>query len=107
MVDKGLKELQSQGLLEKEKLNYLPLCEKCVLGKVTRISFKTTSHQIKQTLDYVHSDLWRPSRVASQYGARCFLSILDNYYRKVWIYILKNKSYTFEKFKEWKMLVEN
>lgn len=31
-----------------------------------------------------------------------------NYFsRKVWIYILKNKSQTFQTFKEWNTLVEN
>jgi len=35
------------------------------------------------------------------------MSIIDDYSRRVWVYILKNKSDAFEKFKEWHTLVEN
>lgn len=35
------------------------------------------------------------------------MSIIDYYSRNVWIYILKNKSDTFNKFKEYKILIEN
>ena len=36
-----------------------------------------------------------------------FVSFIDDFLRKVWIYILKHKDKMFEKFKEWKNLVEN
>ena len=103
---KGLLELHKQGLLGEKKLKNLPFCEDCILGKAKRVSFKTATHTTKQTLDYVHSDLWGPARVNSHGGGSYFLSIIDDYSRKVWLYILKNKSDTFEKFKEWKKLVE-
>lgn len=61
----------------------------------------------KQTLDYIHSNLWDPSKVPSHGGVRYFMSIIDYYSRNVWIYILKNKSDTFNKFKEYKILIEN
>jgi len=32
--------------------------------------------------------------------------MINDFSRKVWIYILKKKSEAFEKFKEWKVLVE-
>jgi len=35
------------------------------------------------------------------------MSIIDDYSRRVWVYILKNKRDAFEKFKEWHTLVEN
>jgi len=35
------------------------------------------------------------------------MSITDDYSRRVWVYILKNKSDALEKFKEWHTLVEN
>ena len=40
-------------------------------------------------------------------GKSYFLFIVDDYSRKVWVYLLTNKSETFEKFKEWKNLLEN
>ncbi|GJV80780.1 retrotransposon protein, putative, ty1-copia subclass [Tanacetum coccineum] len=52
-------------------------------------------------------DLWGPSRVESLGGKRYFLSIVDDYSRRVWVYILRFKHEAFGKFKEWKQLVEN
>ncbi|GJR16644.1 retrovirus-related pol polyprotein from transposon TNT 1-94 [Tanacetum coccineum] len=46
-----------------------------------------------------------PSRVESMSGCRYFLSIVDDYSRRV--YFLRHKNETFSKFKEWKQLVEN
>ncbi|GKC88028.1 retrovirus-related pol polyprotein from transposon TNT 1-94, partial [Tanacetum coccineum] len=40
-------------------------------------------------------------------GKRYFLSIVDDYSRRVWVYILRFKHEAFGKFKEWKQLVEN
>ncbi|GJV45101.1 retrotransposon protein, putative, ty1-copia subclass [Tanacetum coccineum] len=58
-------------------------------------------------IDYVHSDLCGPSQLESLGGKRYFLSIVDDYSRRVWVYILRFKHEAFEKFKEWKQLVEN
>nr|GFB83833.1 retrotransposon protein, putative, Ty1-copia subclass [Tanacetum cinerariifolium] len=52
-------------------------------------------------------DLWGPSQVESLGDKRYFLSIVNDYSRRVWIYILRFKHEAFEKFKEWKQLVEN
>lgn len=40
-------------------------------------------------------------------GGRYFISIIDDYSRKVWVYILKEKSQAFAKFKEWHARYEN
>ena len=34
------------------------------------------------------------------------MSIIDDFSRKIWVYILKTKEEAFHKFKEWKTLVE-
>ena len=40
-------------------------------------------------------------------GHRYFVSFVDDYSRKVWVYFLRHKSETFAKFKLWKAEVEN
>ena len=40
-------------------------------------------------------------------GCSYFISFIDDYSRKAWIYILKQKSNVFEIFKKFKVLVEN
>lgn len=56
----------------------------------------------------MHSDLWGSSATQSLggRGARYFLSIIDDFSRKLWVYILKNKSEAFESFKNWCSEVE-
>nr|GEW55463.1 retrotransposon protein, putative, Ty1-copia subclass [Tanacetum cinerariifolium] len=48
-----------------------------------------------------------PSRVESMSGYRYFLSTVDDYSRRVWVHFLRHKNKAFNKFKEWKQLVEN
>ena len=49
----------------------------------TRVKFNTSTHTSKGILDYVHSDLWGPSRKPSLDGARYMLTIIDDYSTKV------------------------
>ncbi|GJS07278.1 retrovirus-related pol polyprotein from transposon TNT 1-94 [Tanacetum coccineum] len=103
----GLQVLEKQGLFGKESLGKLDFCENYVLGKSHRVRFDVGRHTTQGVVDYVHSDLWGPSQVESLRGKRYFLSIIDDYSRRVWVYILRFKHEAFGKFKEWKQLVEN
>ena len=79
-----------------------------MLGKAQKQSFKKGKHTSKEVLEYVHSDLWgAPSVVPSLAEMRYFITFIDDYSRKVWIYFLKTKDEAFSKFKEWKLEVEN
>lgn len=54
--ERGLKELNNQGLFCNDKISSLKLCEKCVFRKAIRQN-STRKQETKQTLDYVHSNL--------------------------------------------------
>ncbi|KAH9726310.1 hypothetical protein KPL70_008223 [Citrus sinensis] len=95
---RGLKELSKQGLLGSDTIGEMVFCEDCVLGKSTRTSFKSSVHTTRSILDYIHSDLWGPAQVVSLGGARYFLSIIDDFSRRVWIYMLKSKEQVFDEF---------
>lgn len=105
--DQGLVELKKQQVLGVFKENEAGSCESCIMGKSHRVKFNRSHHKTKAILDYVHSDLWVPDKHQSLGGARYFLSLVDDYSRRVWVYVLKHKSEAFNKFKEWKILVEN
>ncbi|KAH9744862.1 hypothetical protein KPL70_003863 [Citrus sinensis] len=107
MSIKGLQELSKQGLLVGDRIQQLEFCENCIFGKSHRSKFNKGEHMSKQVLDYAHTDLWGPAQVPSLSGGRYFMSLIDDYSRKVWIYILKTKDQALEKFKVWKSLVEN
>jgi hypothetical protein len=46
-------------------------------------------------------------KTTSHGGARYFLTFIDDFSRKTHVYILKAKEEAFEKFKQYKALVEN
>nr|GEU78596.1 hypothetical protein [Tanacetum cinerariifolium] len=103
----GLQVLEKQGLFGKKSPGKLYSCENCVLGKSHQVNFGVGRHTAQGAIDYAHSDLWGPSQVESLGGKRYFLSIVDDYSRRVWVYILRFKYEAFRKFKEWKQLVDN
>ncbi|KAH9803501.1 hypothetical protein KPL71_001790 [Citrus sinensis] len=107
MSEKGLKELEKKGVFGKDQLNSLGFCEDCILGKASRIKFESAVHTTKEKLGYIHSDLWGPAQVTSLGGCKFFLTFVDDFSRMVWVYALKTKDEVLEKFKRWKVLVEN
>ena len=68
---------------------------------------KTGKHTTEGILDYVHSDVWGPTKEPSIGGSRYFVTFVDDFSKKVWVYLLKHKSEVFAKFRIWKAEVEN
>ena len=69
--------------------------------------FPQSGHKSKEPLDLVHSDVCRPMSVHSFSGYNYCVTFIDDYSRKTWIYFLKAKLAVFERFREFKTLVEN
>ena len=83
----------------------LEFCEDCVLGKQTRVKFGSAIHNTKGILDYVHSDVWGPTKTAALGGTHYFVTFVD-YSRKLWVYLMKNKNEVLGIFLKWKKMVE-
>ena len=83
------------------------VCDDCVLGKIHRDSFdKRASWHASGPLYIVHSDLCRPLSSPCFSGCKYFLSFIDEFSRRTWVYFLKLKSEVFDKFLAYKALVE-
>ena len=65
------------------------------------------SGAIRENGELVHSDMVGPIKVPSLGGSLYYVSFIDYFSRKTWIYFARKKSEVFEKFKEFKYLVEN
>ncbi|KAH9314961.1 hypothetical protein KI387_023588, partial [Taxus chinensis] len=62
----------------------------------------------KGLLDLVHADLCEPLwKIPTVLGARYVLLLVDDYSRKMWVYVLKKKSDCFASFVKFKASVEN
>lgn len=104
--ERDLVELSKQNLLYGDKVEKLEFCEPCVFSKSCRVKFNKGKKRTHKSIDYIHVDLWGPTRNSSYSGARYFISVVDDYSRKLWVFIQKSKDETFKKFKSWKTLVE-
>ena len=80
----------------------------CIEGKLHKDQFSSTGgKREKQPLELVHGDVCGKIQASSLSVGHYFLTSIDDHTRYVWVYILKNKAQVFEKFVEWKALVEN
>ena len=59
----------------------------------------------KGTLELIHYDVFGPMPSISLSGYEYYVTFIDDYSRKTWIYSLKNKSELFGKFKEFKAFI--
>jgi transposase InsO family protein len=103
-----------QKLCNQQMVTGLPLvscrdgvCVSCVLDKHHRDSFeKHASWHASGPLQLVHSDLCGPLSSPSFSGCKYFLTFIDDFSRRTWVYFLKLKSEVFDKFLAYKALVE-
>jgi transposase InsO family protein len=103
-----------QQLCNQQMVTGLPLvscrdgvCVGCVLGKHHQDSFdKRASWHTSGPLQLVHSDLCGPLSSPSFSGCKYFLTFIDDFSRRTWVYFLKLKSEVFDKFLAYKALVE-
>jgi len=80
----------------------LEFCLHCVLGKKTKVKSGTVIHHTKEILNYVHTDVWGPSKSASLGGKYYFVSFVDDYSRCNWVYTKSHKSEVLGIFVEWR-----
>ena len=107
MSERGLRELQKQGVFGNDQIGALGFYKDCILGKSSNLRFETAAHTTKEKLGYKHFDLWGTEQVNSLGWCRYFLTFIDDFSRMVWVFALKSKDEVIEKFKNWKIFVEN
>ena len=86
--------------------NSIGFCETCVRGKLHRSPFESSRRRASEPLELVHSDVCGKMGDKSQGGAEYFLTFVDDHSPYAWVYPLKSKDQVFERFKQWKALVE-
>jgi hypothetical protein len=82
------------------------VCEHCIYGKQMWVRFLSEARMTKGILKLVHSDVFGPVSMPSLGGSLYYVSVIDFFFKKTRIYFLRKKAEVFEKFKEFKCLVE-
>ena len=99
---KRMKELHKDGFSES-----LDACEPWLMGKMTKTPFSGTMERATDLLEIIHTDVCSPMSVEARGGYRHFLTFTDDLSRYGYIYLMKHKSETFEKFKKFQSEFEN
>lgn len=99
---------------QKEMVRGLPklvqpktICSGCFLSKQTRQAFPSRSDfMAEKKLELIHADLCGPISPPTPSGNRYVFSLVDDYSRTIWVYMLRAKDLALEAFKKFKTLVE-
>ena len=102
-------------LSEKKMVQGLPkiklpkeVCDMCCTGKQDRNSYNTiVTFNATRKLEVIHSDVCGPFEVKSIGGNSYFVTFIDEFTRKICIYLLAKKSDVFGVFKKFWLLVQN
>ena len=95
---KRMKKLHADGILESLDYESLDACEPCLMGKMTKTSFSRTMERATDLLKIIHTDVCGLMSVKAHDKYRYFLTFTDDLSRYGYIYLMKHKSETFEKF---------
>jgi hypothetical protein len=104
---KRMKEFHNDGLLGSIDFELLDTCEPCLLGKMTRTPLTGLVERASDLLGIIHLDVCGPMSVATLNCYRNFMTFTDDLSRYGYIYLMKHKSETFEKFKAFQKEVGN
>ena len=75
--------------------------------RTQRRHFQVARARKKVILEIIHSDVCDLMSSSSLSEYVYYVSFIDDFSRKTWIYFLKNKDEVFNKFKEFKSLIDN
>lgn len=70
----------------------------CALSKNAKNSFPSSDKISKGILNFVHLDICGPMSIPSSCGHLYYVIFIDDFSWKTWIYFLKSKNDTFNKF---------
>ena len=95
---KRMKKLHADGILESLDYESLDACEPCLMGKMTKTPFSGTMERATDLLEVIHTDVCGPMNIEARSRYHYFLTFTDDLSRDGYIYLMKQKSETFEKF---------
>jgi hypothetical protein len=107
--EKGLRLLHGKGMVEgifKFSRDF-DFCEHFLYRKKNRVRFPSGATREEGILQLVQNDVFGPVLVPSLGKSVYYVSFIDEFSRKTWIDFLRKKSEVFDRFKEFKDLVEN
>ena len=107
IAEDRITKLERMGILSNLESASNSTCEACLQGKMTRSPFVGQMKRANEVLEIIHSDVCGPFKEMARGGFYYFITFIDDLSRYGHLFLMKNKSESFEKFKEFKAQVEN
>ncbi|KAJ9566348.1 hypothetical protein OSB04_002314 [Centaurea solstitialis] len=82
-------------------------CGSCLSGKMTKEPFNKDNERASDLLEIVHTDVCGPFSYKARGGYRYFITFTDDFSRYGYVYFMRHKSESFEKFRENQNEVQN
>ncbi|XP_070006434.1 uncharacterized protein LOC142162157 [Nicotiana tabacum] len=82
------------------------LCDICPKARQTRIPFSLSQNKSKRAFELIHVDTWGPYKEPTYNGFKYFLTSVDDFSRRTWIFLLSTKSNAFTILKNFLSMVE-
>jgi transposase InsO family protein len=101
-----MKKLHNDGLLTSFDFESYETCEARLLGKMTKMPFSGFPERASDLLELIHTDVCGPMSTTTRGGYQYFITFTDDLSRYGYVYLMKHKSETFEKLKEFQSEVE-
>ena len=110
LSEKTMKQMSEKRIIEDLKIKKkekLDCCEVCNKGKQTRSKYdKKLKRTTKEIGEIIHSDVAGPISPESHGGAKYFVSFIDDFSRKSFVFFMKKKSEVFEHFKTFRSMLK-
>ena len=107
ITEDRITKLERMGILSNLESASNSTCEACLQGKMTRSPFVGQMARAKDLLEIIHSDVCGPFGEMARGGFIYFITFIDDLSRYGHLFLMKHKSESFEKFKEFNAQVEN
>ncbi|XP_074305524.1 uncharacterized protein LOC141640740 [Silene latifolia] len=76
------------------------ICLSCPMAKLTKTPYTLRNSTYAQPFDLVHIDIWGPYRVLYRGKYKYFLTLVDDYSRGTWVYLLEYKNQAYDYIKQ-------
>jgi hypothetical protein len=95
-----IERLHKDGLLNSFNFESFDTCKSCLLWKMTKSPFTGQSERASDLLGLVHTDVCGPMSSVARGGFQYFITFTNDFSRYGCIYLMRHKSESFKKFKE-------
>jgi hypothetical protein len=98
--EKHIERLHKDGLLSLFNFESFDTCKSCLPEKMTKAPFTGQSERTSGLLGLVYTDVCGPMSSVGRGGFQYCITFIDDFSRYGYIYLMRHKSESFEKFKE-------